>query len=58
MGTEESTKEEVGCGGNEDVVGFRKLDRIRYKRIRGTPEVRKIFKKVDESDGNVVRREE
>ena len=31
--------EEVGCGGNEDVVGFRKLDRIRYKRIRGTLEV-------------------
>ena len=37
---------------------FTKLDRIIFKIIRGTPEVRQIFKKVDESDGNVVRREE
>ena len=48
MISEESTREEVGCGGNEDV--------------RGTTKVREISKKVQESRlkwyGHVWRRED
>ena len=65
MGSEESTREEVGCGGNEDVKmmsGVTKLDRIRNDRIRGTTKVGEISKKVQESRlkwyGHVLRREE
>ena len=43
MGSEESTREEVRCGGNEDVNGWMsggtKLDRIRNEIIRGTTKV-------------------
>ena len=59
-----STREEVGCGGNEDVkmYGVTKLDRIRNERIRGTTKVGEISKKVQESRlewyGHVLRREE
>ena len=39
--SEESAREEVGCGGNEDAetdvwTGVTKADTIRNKRIRGT----------------------
>ena len=59
-----STREEVRCGGNEDVkmYGVTKLDRIRNERIRGTTKVGEISKKVQESRlewyGDVLRREE
>ena len=63
LGSEESTREEVGCGGNEDVrwkSGVTKLDRIRNERIRGTTKVGEISKKVQESRlkwyGHVLRR--
>ena len=49
MGSEESTREEVGCGGNEDVrwmSGVTKLDRIRNERIRGTTKVGEMSKNV------------
>ena len=48
-GSEESTKEEVGCGGNEGVKmddWSNKLGRIRNERIRGTTKVGEISKKV------------
>ena len=49
MGSEESTREEVACGGNEDVKmsGVTKLDRIRI--IKGTMILGEISKKVQES---------
>ena len=53
LGSEVSKREEVGCGGNEDVKmdmsGVTKLDRIRNERIRGTTKVGEISKKVQES---------
>ena len=59
VGNEESTREEVGCGG---MSGVTKLDRIRNERIRGTTKVGEISKKVQESPlkwyGNVLRRED
>ena len=66
VGSEESTREEVGCGGNEDVKmdesGVTKMDRIRSERIRGTTKVGEISKKVQESRlkwyGHVSRRED
>ena len=65
MGSEESTREEVGCGGNEDVnlrwmSGVTTLDRIRNERIRGTTKVGEISKKVQESrlKWHVLRRED
>ena len=49
MGSEESTREEVRCGRNEDVNGWMsgvtKLDRIRNEKIRGTTKVGEISKK-------------
>ena len=58
MGSEEFTRGEVGCGGNEDV----KRDRIRNERSRGTAKVVEISKKVQESRlkwyGHVLKREE
>ena len=44
VGSEESTREEVGCGGKEDVrwmSGVTKLDSIRIEIIRGTTKVGK-----------------
>ena len=67
LGSEESTREQVGYGGNEDVFkrwmsGVTKLDRIRNERIRGTTKVEEISKKVQESRlkwyGIVLRRED
>ena len=66
VGSEESTREEVGCGGNEDVkmdeYRVTKLDRIRNEIITGTTKVREISKKVQESRlkryGHVLRRED
>ena len=66
MGSEESTREEGGCGGNERMLrwmsGVTKLDRIRNERIRGTTKVGEISKKVQESRlkwyGHVLRRED
>ena len=65
LGSEESTREEVGCGGNEDVnlrwmSGVTTLDRIRNERIRGTTKVGEIAKKVQESrlKWHVLRRED
>ena len=63
MGSEESTREEVRCSGNEDVMsGVTKLDRIRNQRIRGTTMVGEISKKVQESRlkwyGQLLRRKE
>ena len=59
VGSEASTRVEVGCGGNEDVT---KMDRIRNERIRGTTKVGEISKKVQESRlkwyGHVSRRED
>ena len=52
LGSEESTREEVGCRGNEDVKmdeWSHKLDRITNERIRGTTKVGEISKKVQES---------
>ena len=52
VGSEESTREEVGCGGNEDVKmddWSHQDDRIRNERIRGTTKVGEIYKKVQES---------
>ena len=63
MGSEENTREEVGCGGNEDV----KMDEWsrqagQNERIRGTTKVGEIAKKVQESRlkwyGHVLREEE
>ena len=52
MGSEESTREEVGCGGNEDVNmdewRITKLDRIRNEIIRGATKVGEISKKEQE----------
>ena len=58
MGGEESEREEVGCGGHEDVeTEVTKLD-----RIRATTKVGEISKKMQESRlkwyGHVMRREE
>ena len=65
VGSEESTREEIGCGGNEDVrwmSGVTKMDRIRDERIRGSTKVGEISKKVQESrlkwHGHVLRRED
>ena len=66
MDSEESTRDEVGCGGNENVLrgmsGITKLDRIRSEIIRGTPKVGEISKNVKESRlkcyGHVLRRED
>ena len=67
MGCEESTREEVGCGGNEDVKMdelVTKLDGIRNAKIRGTTKVVEVSKKVQESIGwsgmgmHIVKREE
>ena len=65
VGSEESTREEVGCGGNEDVewmCGVTKMDRIRNERNRGTTKVGEISKNVQESRlkwyGHVSRRED
>ena len=66
MGSEESTREEVGCCGNEDVIrwmsGVTKLDIIRNERIRRTTKVGEISKKVQRSRlkwyGHVSRRED
>ena len=66
MGSEESTIEEIGCGGNEDVKmdewSRHNGDRIRNERIRGTTKVGEISKNVQESRlkwyGHVLRREE
>ena len=64
-GREESTREEVGCGGNENVKmdeWITDLNRIRNERIRGTKEVGEISKKVQESrlkwHGHALRRED
>ena len=62
FGSDESTREEVGCGGNEDVNmdEWTKLDRIRNGIIRGTTKVGEISKIVQESKlkwyGHVLRR--
>ena len=48
LGSEERTREEVGCGGNDDVK-MDGLDRSRNERIRGTTKVGEISKKVQES---------
>ena len=66
LGSEESTREEVGCGGKMRMLrwmsGVTKLDRIRNERIRGTTKVGEISKKVQESRlkwyGHVLRRED
>ena len=66
MGSEESAREEAGCGGNEDVKmdewRVTKLDRMRNERIRGKMKVGEISKKVQESRlkwyGRVLRRED
>ena len=59
LGSEESTREEIGCGW---MIGVTKLDRIRNERIRGTTKVGEISKKVQESRlkwyGHVLRRED
>ena len=56
MGSEGSTREEVECGGNEDVEmdvwcyhSVTKMDRIRNERIRGTTKVGELSNKAQES---------
>ena len=49
--SEESARDEVGCGGNEDAetdvwTGVTKVDIIRNERIRGTAKVGEISKKL------------
>ena len=65
MGSEENTREEVGCGGKRMLKWMStvtKLDIIRNEIIRGTTKVGKISKKVQESRlkwyGHVLRRED
>ena len=65
MGSEESTREEVGCGEMRMLRWMSevtKLDRIRNERIRGTTEAGEIFKKVQESrlkwNGHVLEEKE
>ena len=65
VGSEESTREEVGCGKMRMLrwmSGVTKMDRIRNERIRGTTKVGEISKKVQESRlkwyGHVLRRED
>ena len=68
MCSQESTIEEVGCGGNEDVKmdeclsTVANMDIIRNESIRGTTNVGEVSKEVQESRlkwcGHVFKRQE